>query len=198
MICSDGQLSHASFLVFGISPAPQSVQTSLTEIWLSLHSPPKKTMGGIASICFKFQSCWIRAVKRFRKGWKCDISQNNDCIWPFCKLTKWQLFNSKECWVEKRGCVKGNKEIHNRGVSPVFDFFLCSPYETKTIKSCLNELKFWEVSENPKSSICLRFHLSLSKTGESPFSGISVFPITHPLLSENDCHFVNLQSFAMT
>ena len=34
----------------------------------------------------------------------------------------------------------------------------------------------------PKSCICWKFLLSISKTSESPLLSISVFPITHPLL----------------
>ena len=38
------------------------------------------------------------------------------------------------------------------------NFSLWSPLN----KSCLNELKFWEASENHKSSICWKFQLSIS------------------------------------
>ena len=60
-------------------------------------------------------------------------------------------------------------------------FFLCSPLWNEENKSCLNEIKLCQVSGNPKSSICCKFHLSISKTGESPLLTICVFPITHPL-----------------
>ena len=39
---------------------------------------------------------------------------------------------------------------------------LWSPPWNNENKSCLNELKFWEASENHKSSICWKFQLSIS------------------------------------
>ena len=45
----------------------------------------------------------------------------------------------------------------------IFYFFLLwSPLWNEENKSCLNELKFCEVSEIPKSRICWKFHLSIS------------------------------------
>ena len=41
-------------------------------------------------------------------------------------------------------------------------FSLWSPLWNNENKSCLNELKFWEASENHKSSICWKFQLSIS------------------------------------
>ena len=40
--------------------------------------------------------------------------------------------------------------------------FIVSKGKGKLLKSCLKELKFCEVSENPKSSICWKFQLSIS------------------------------------
>ena len=81
--------------------------------------------------------------------------------------------------------------IHKRGDSPIFDLF---PLKWRK-KSCLDELKFCEVSENPKSSICWNFHLSISKTGESPLLSISVFPITHPLFKQCQDKYWNKMLF---
>ena len=41
------------------------------------------------------------------------------------------------------------------------NFSLWSPLWNNENKSCLNELKFWEASENHKSSICWKFQLSI-------------------------------------
>ena len=43
-----------------------------------------------------------------------------------------------------------------------FEFFPFLPPWNNKNKSCLNELKFWEASENHKSSICWKFQLSIS------------------------------------
>ena len=43
-----------------------------------------------------------------------------------------------------------------------FDFFPLVPLWNNENKNCLNELKFWEASENHKSSICWKFQLSIS------------------------------------
>ena len=43
-----------------------------------------------------------------------------------------------------------------------FEFFPLVPLWNNENKSCLNELKFWEASENHKSSICQKFQLSIS------------------------------------
>ena len=44
-------------------------------------------------------------------------------------------------------------------------------------KCCLNELKFWEASQNQKWSICWKFQYSISKIGKSPLISGSSFPI---------------------
>ena len=57
-------------------------------------------------------------------------------------------------------------------------FYVCitisnAPWK-KWYKSCLNEVKFWEASENHKSSICWKFQLSIScgtqKSAKIPLS----------------------------
>ena len=70
-----------------------------------------------------------------------------------------------------------------------FPFSFWSPLGNYEKQSCLKELKFCEVSENLKSSICWKFQLSISKNGKSTILCIFVFPISYPLfqISEVFC-----------
>ena len=52
------------------------------------------------------------------------------------------------------------KNCHNYTL--VFQHFLFGPPLETMEKSCLNKLKFWEASRNPKRSICWKFQLSIS------------------------------------
>ena len=63
-----------------------------------------------------------------------------------------------------QGGTQGKMLKNCQNYTFVFEFF---PLETIK-KSCLKALKFWEVSENPKSSICWKFQLSISKTVGCP------------------------------
>ena len=61
------------------------------------------------------------------------------------------------------GGTKGKIQNPCTDLSIVFlNFSLWSPLWNNENKSCLNELKFWEASENHKSSICWKFQLSIS------------------------------------
>ena len=65
----------------------------------------------------------------------------------------------------------------------VFEFFSFGPpLETKK-KSCLNWLKFCEVSQNPKFSICWKFQMSISKIVGCPhFCMVNISNWGSPLL----------------
>ena len=62
--------------------------------------------------------------------------------------------------------IRGTKEIFSISLPKLsivfFNFSLWSPIWNNENKSCLNELKFWEASENHKSSLCWKFQLSIS------------------------------------
>ena len=55
---------------------------------------------------------------------------------------------------------RGTKGKNSKSI--VFFFFWIFPLWNNENKSCLYELKFWEASENHKSSICWKFQLSIS------------------------------------
>ena len=76
----------------------------------------------------------------------------------------------------KEKCWKIAKTMHGFWV-----FFSFGPVLETMKKSCLKGLKSCEVLENPKSNICWKFQLFISKTGKSPPKSISVFPIWYPL-----------------
>ena len=80
-------------------------------------------------------------------------------IWDFLKPHKIWAHLPNFCFHCFLGGTKG-KTLENQH-SNVF-FFLWSPLWNEENKSCLNELKFCEVSEIPKSRICWKFHLSIS------------------------------------
>ena len=66
--------------------------------------------------------------------------------------------------VSKRGPKEKQtqKPMYNFGnFSAFFILYILKNYEKKT---CLKELKFCEVSENPKSNICWKLQLSISQT----------------------------------
>ena len=71
----------------------------------------------------------------------------------------WRKYNER-MEIIKRGSLLGNEEPDFWGDSQVFDFFsFSSPLWNEENKSCLNELKFCEVSGNLKSSIYWKFHV---------------------------------------
>ena len=68
----------------------------------------------------------------------------------------------------------------------VFELFsFVPPLETMIKKSCLKELKFCEVPENPTSSICWKFQLSISKTVGCPHFCIVNIPNRGSTFSSN-------------
>ena len=100
-----------------------------------------------------------------------------------CMIYKWYLWGLtiRVTFILKRGYEILNADIDKGGDSPVIGLDRWNFWNDEN-KSCVHELKFCEVSENSKSSICWKFHLSISKTGESTLLCIFVFPIIHPLL----------------
>ena len=68
------------------------------------------------------------------------------------------------------GGTKGKNQKSLLRLSIVFlNFSLWFHLWNIEIKSCLNELKFWEASENYKSSICWKFQLSISWETQKSF-----------------------------
>ena len=54
--------------------------------------------------------------------------------------------------------------------------FLWSPLWNEENKNCLNKLQLCDLSGNPKSSLCWKFHMSISKIGKSPQNSGSSLP----------------------
>ena len=65
-------------------------------------------------------------------------------------------------------------------------FFFGPPLETMK-KRCLKKLKFCEVSENSKSSICWKFQLSISKTLETSQKWHPYLRILFPFVISHNC-----------
>ena len=95
-----------------------------------------KEKAEIFSICF---------IYNFMKPLKIWAHLDNFYFHCFIGVTKWK--NSKKQWIVS---------------ADILNFFLWSPPWNNENKSCLNELKFWEASENHKLSICWKFQLSIS------------------------------------
>ena len=72
----------------------------------------------------------------------------------------------------------------------ILNFSLWSPLWNNENKSCLNKLKFWQASENHKSSTCWKFQLSNQKSAKMPEPGPRWSGPYDLFFTQNEEHFI--------